>query len=144
MANPKKVLKVADIAAVRNQQPYSMFETRLDHDRANHPAPYLAPYTPTPQDAEAGDRLLRLSCCADSLQLGEMVRLLMSDPGDGSLMAELHDNKAPVPKSQLRTKHAVRFLARVVSAGDGAVVLDRPVPVKVRLVIISGDREKGG
>jgi hypothetical protein len=62
--------------------------------------PGLSP-PPTQQDAEAGDRTLHVACCADGLQAGEMVRLLMSDPGDGSLMGELHANAEPIPRKQL-------------------------------------------
>lgn len=47
--------------------------------------------------AAAGDRLLKLGCCMSAFSVGQMVRLWMRDPGDGSLMSELHNGRAQVP-----------------------------------------------
>lgn len=51
---------------------------------------------PVSAPAGQGERLLRLGCCMDKVTVGQMVRLWMSDPGDGSLMAELHGHRAAV------------------------------------------------
>ncbi|GBF97581.1 hypothetical protein Rsub_10717 [Raphidocelis subcapitata] len=47
------------------------------------------------EDAEAGSTRLALSCRADTLAAGQMVRLVMRDPGDGSLAAELQNGALP-------------------------------------------------
>jgi hypothetical protein len=46
--------------------------------------------------AAQGDRILKIGCCASSLAVGQMVRLWMRDPGDGSLMSELHGGLADI------------------------------------------------
>lgn len=51
---------------------------------------------PVSAPAAQGDRVLRVGCCLDQIAVGQMVRLLMADPGDGSLMSELHGNRVTV------------------------------------------------
>ncbi|GBF90605.1 hypothetical protein Rsub_03177 [Raphidocelis subcapitata] len=81
--------------------------------------------------AAAGDRVLRLGCCMDKLAVGQMVRLWMSDPGDGSLMAELHGNKTSVAPEFFGYADPVRFLSRIIAVGADWIKLERPLPVRV-------------
>lgn len=53
---------------------------------------------PVSAPAPQGERVLHLGCCTGSIAIGQIVRLWMSDPGDGSLWSELHGGRAPVPR----------------------------------------------
>ena len=55
-----------------------------------------------------------MSCCTAAMAVGQMVRLWMSDPGDGSLMGELHGNRVAVaPEFYGETRFGVRVRACV-------------------------------
>ncbi|KAF8072832.1 hypothetical protein HT031_000492 [Scenedesmus sp. PABB004] len=91
------------------------------------PVPPLAP----PQGAARGERVLRVASTA-GLAVGSWYRLLMRDPGDGSLIAELNGGLVPATPAQRGAPDPVRFLTRVVAAGPDWVRTERAVPVKVR------------
>jgi hypothetical protein len=61
-----------------------------------------------------------------------MVRLVMRDPGDGSLISELQNGALPAAAALKGHAAPVRFLARVAAVNGSAVALDRPLPIKVR------------
>ncbi|KIY99225.1 hypothetical protein MNEG_8737, partial [Monoraphidium neglectum] len=68
------------------------------------------------------------------ISVGQLVRLWMSDPGDSSLLAELHGGgRAPTSPVFAGTKDAVRFVARVEDMGETWLRLERPLPVKITL-----------
>ncbi|KIZ02518.1 cellulosome enzyme, dockerin type I [Monoraphidium neglectum] len=83
--------------------------------------------------AAQGDRILKIGCCASSLAVGQMVRLWMRDPGDGSLMSELHGGLADIAPEFKGYADPVRFLARIAAMGPDWIKLDRTLPVRVDL-----------
>ncbi|KAI8466265.1 MAG: hypothetical protein J3K34DRAFT_460951 [Monoraphidium minutum] len=90
--------------------------------------------TPVNEAAKQGERVLKFSCCSNDMAVGQMVRLWMSDPGDGSLMSELHGGAVTEIADKLKGyPDPVRFLARITAKGANWIRLDRALPVKVDL-----------
>jgi hypothetical protein len=120
--NQKKDLKYADVAqvgapgdsgrVVSQRAGLGTKQTALSSPGCSQLVPLRALRAPRRQDAEQGSRTLQVSCCVSRLEPGRLVRLLMSDPGDGSLIAELNNGLAPVPERQKGERRAHLVLAR--------------------------------
>ncbi len=87
-------------------------------------------------DAKRGDRTLKISAPV-SIQKGQWVRLVESDPAKGSaaagsLIRYLYGNLSEPGPGLIGARSAVRFLSRVKSVSEKQIELERPLPYDVR------------
>lgn len=101
----------------------TIYKGRVDQ----HVAPTkLADVTAT---ASRGDTQLSVSTTS-GLSVGDWVRLMQIDPGDGALMDELHVGLMNSGEDTWGDR-GCDFPAQIESIGSGTVTLDRPLPMTV-------------
>lgn len=93
-------------------------------------------YCTVPQGAARGDRVLKV-WDTSSISVGQWVRIMQKDPGDGSLMFELNGNAMAITDAQKGYPDPCRFLTRVQAKGSDWIRTERVVPFKVNLGAMS-------
>lgn len=85
------------------------------------------------QGAARGERVLKV-WDTSNITVGQWVRIMQKDPGDGSLMYELNGNAMPITDAQKGYPDPCRFLTRVQAKGPDWIRIERVVPFKVNFI----------